>query len=208
MPFKNKDEEKVYRREQKKKQRAEKKKKAQANKVDSGPPKAIIQDSQGEKPQSESPLAEKRDIPRADSKKASPPGRSRRAINPPPSYPRQPRLFEAGITSPQAVADESRRRLDTKGWVMWQCSKLAEDVSFIIVIRDKSVTGYPEGYPVFTESEMEKLDDMTIDEISMITRVKQMTKAEIIDSGGVEDESISENSQGKLPVSQGKLPIG
>ncbi|HEY82518.1 MAG TPA: MarR family transcriptional regulator [Dehalococcoidia bacterium] len=53
------------------------------------------------------------------------------------------------------VAQHTKELLSSRGWCLWKCSVLDGDI--IVVLRDELVTGYPEGYPVYTEAELEEL---------------------------------------------------
>jgi hypothetical protein len=53
---------------------------------------------------------------------------------------------------PEEVAAESHQQLMENGWCTWQCEKLGGDI--IIVVVGEGVTGYPEGYPVYTLQEL------------------------------------------------------
>lgn len=90
----------------------------------------------------------------------------------------------------QEVAHCTRELLATRGWCRWKCSVLNGDV--IVVIRNEMVTGYPGGYAVYTEAELEQLchDDVSeatlhsvhkakkLPETTMATNAKQLTLPE------------------------------
>ena len=59
------------------------------------------------------------------------------------------------LAQAEAVAEHTRELLTTRGWCLWKCSSLGRDT--IVVVRNESVIGYPEGYPVYTEAELEEL---------------------------------------------------
>jgi len=55
----------------------------------------------------------------------------------------------------EAVALETERQLQERGWVLWQCATLNGEV--IVVIRDDQVTSYPVDHVVYTEWELRHL---------------------------------------------------
>lgn len=68
-------------------------------------------------------------------------------------------VLDEGARVALARAEETARRtrelLNSQGWCLWECSTLGGDI--IAVVRDELVEGVPEGYPVYTEAELEEL---------------------------------------------------
>jgi len=62
---------------------------------------------------------------------------------------------DAALSDAREVARRTREYLATSGWCLWQCHTLDGEV--IVVARDENVHGIPDGYPVYTEDELEKL---------------------------------------------------
>lgn len=60
------------------------------------------------------------------------------------------------ITDPQEVADYTRQKLDTRGWVIWTCD-LFSGKKIVIKRDDMPPTGF--GLPEFTETELRELAD-------------------------------------------------
>jgi len=54
------------------------------------------------------------------------------------------------------VAECTRELLATRGWCLWKCSVLGGEI--IAVVKEENIGGGPEGYPVYTEAELEGLD--------------------------------------------------
>jgi len=93
----------------------------------------------------------------------------------------------APLTGPGLVADLSmftaeqievgreviRKTLDSiekKGWVMWKCAKLNNDL--IVIVGEKNVKGYPSGYPIYTLKEIEMTAGMSPGTIKLIHAAK------------------------------------
>ena len=81
----------------------------------------------------------------------------------------------------EEVAMQTRELLDTKGYVAWKCSQLDDPI--IIIIRDKSVTDYPKGYPVFTEDEIKADAGNELSTTRLIIEAKKEVGAEIDTQG-------------------------
>ena len=69
------------------------------------------------------------------------------------------------LAQAKEVAWRTRELLNSQGWCLWQCSTLGGEV--IAVVRDELVEGVSQGYPVYTEAELEELcqdgvSDMTL----------------------------------------------
>ena len=81
------------------------------------------------------------------------------------------------IEDPQDIADETRKRLRAKGWLVWTCTKLDNDR--IVIVRDETVGGYPQGLPVYTEAELKQFDELTLGTIRRIHAIKKLELAEL-----------------------------
>jgi len=87
--------------------------------------------------------------------------------------------------SPQGVARRTRELLATGGWCLWKCRVL--NGGTIVVVRDESVTGYPE-YPVYTEAELKELcqDSASEATIRLVHEAKKLAGAVVTSvEGGV-----------------------
>lgn len=74
-------------------------------------------------------------------------------------YPLQPKAKSrpdpSALVQAQELAAITRKELDTRGWCLWKCANLDGDV--VAIIKDESVTDYPQGYPVYTEDDLRNL---------------------------------------------------
>lgn len=55
----------------------------------------------------------------------------------------------------EETAQRTRELLESRGWCLWKCSTLGGEV--IAVMLNENAEGVPEGYPVYTEAELEEL---------------------------------------------------
>jgi DNA repair ATPase RecN len=62
---------------------------------------------------------------------------------------------DSPLSKAQEVARCTREHLASRGWCLWRCRALGDEV--IVVVRDENVKGMPQGYAVYTEEELEKL---------------------------------------------------
>lgn len=93
------------------------------------------------------------------------------------------------LAQAEEVAWCTRELLATRGWCLWKCSTLGDEV--IAVIREDLIEGVPQGYPVYTELELEELcqdnvNDATlrlIHEAKKLARAKVTTKVTTIEGG-------------------------
>jgi len=92
--------------------------------------------------------------------------------------------FSPQINQAREVAQRTEELLATKGWCLWKCSVLNGDI--IMVARDELATGYPEGYPVYTEAELEELfrDGVSQATLRLVHEAKKLAGAIVV---GVED---------------------
>jgi len=79
----------------------------------------------------------------------------------------------------EVVAECTRKLLGTKGWCLWKCSTLGGEV--IAVVLDENVEGVPEGYPVYTEAELEELcqDDISEASLRLVHEAKKLAGAKV-----------------------------
>lgn len=171
MPYKDKEEERQYRREQMRQRRAQ----AKGKQVEGTPTLTT-----GVSPP---PVQTTAKQPDARSQTKTKPAPATRIPEParttqPDEYglgrePTEEELSQAAIT-----AYETRKALDTIGWVAWECRYLDNDV--IIIIRDESVKGYPRGYPVYTENEIKLHENLTAQEVRRLHLIKKATGGELI----------------------------
>ena len=79
----------------------------------------------------------------------------------------------------EEVAAETQRLLEDPGWCLWRCSALGGEV--IVVVRDELVTGYPAGYPVYTDQELIELarEGVGVEAIRLAHEAKKSLGAKI-----------------------------
>ena len=77
------------------------------------------------------------------------------------------------------VADRTKHYFLTRGWVLWKCTKLNNEI--IVVVRDYKVTGYPKGYPVFSDDEIRQLnqDGATPETWELVIEAKKDTDVRV-----------------------------
>ncbi len=117
----------------------------------------------------------------------------------------------AALAQGEEVARRTRELLATRGWCLWKCSTLSGEV--IAVVRGESVKGIPEGYPVYTEAELEQLcqDDVSDAALRLVYEAKKLTGAKVMtekNEGGNNGEAraevyLRETDQKHRPVSGG-----
>lgn len=80
----------------------------------------------------------------------------------------------------EEVAQRTRELLVVQGWCLWKCSTLGGEV--IAVVRDELVEGIPEGYPVYTEDELEELCQDGVSEASLrlVHEAKKLAGAKVL----------------------------
>lgn len=71
-----------------------------------------------------------------------------------------PPLIKAPYQIAKETAERTKELLETRGWVLWKCAKLDNEV--IVIIRDEFVTGYPPGLPFFTDAEVREFNQKKI----------------------------------------------
>lgn len=93
---------------------------------------------------------------KADTSVASTESSARTASPPAVPVAPPPTLRYDSYSTPYAVDKRTRQLFENPGWCLWRCTKLNDEI--ICLIRDESVTGYPEKYPVFTDAEIRQLN--------------------------------------------------
>ena len=83
------------------------------------------------------------------------------------------------LAQAQEVARRTGEFLDSQGWCLWKCSTLGNEI--IAIVRDKLVEGVPEGYPVYTEAELEELcwDDVSDGTLRLVHEAKKLAGAKV-----------------------------
>lgn len=84
------------------------------------------------------------------------------------------------IRQAQEVARRTKEFIATHGWCLWKCSTLGGDI--IAVVLDENVEGVPEGYPVYTEMELEQLCRADIHEatLRLVHEAKKLAGAKVV----------------------------
>lgn len=79
-------------------------------------------------------------------------------VSTPPERPEKPSSVPAAVTQQEEierarqVAARTQEYLDGRGWVIWACKFFGGEK--IVVVRDQTIIGYPDGYPVYTDAEL------------------------------------------------------
>jgi hypothetical protein len=89
----------------------------------------------------------------------------------------------AGLEALAQAEDVARRTselLDKQGWCLWKCSALDDDI--IMVCRDEADGGYPTGYPIYLEGELEVLcqGDIGDGTLRLVHEAKKLAGARVI----------------------------
>jgi len=86
---------------------------------------------------------------------------------------------ELDLSLAEEAARCTRELLNSQGWCLWKCNSLDGDI--IVVVTDEMVTGYPEGYPVYTELEFEELyrDGVSQATLRLVHETKKMAGAKV-----------------------------
>jgi len=87
---------------------------------------------------------------------------------------------DAALSNAREVARRTREYLATSGWCLWQCHTLGDEV--IVVARDENVRAIPDGYPVYTEDELEKLfsDGVSDSTLRLVHEAKKLAGAVVV----------------------------
>jgi len=82
------------------------------------------------------------------------------------------------LVQAKAVARRTRELLATQGWYLWKSSALDSEVTAIV--RDELVKT-PEGYPIYTEGELEELcrDDVSQATLKLVYEAKKLACAKV-----------------------------
>jgi hypothetical protein len=72
----------------------------------------------------------------------------------------------------EGVAQVTREKLSSQGYCLWTCRALRNET--IVIVRDKTVGHYPDGYPVYTLEEIELLDDLDVKQMRLINHAKKL----------------------------------
>lgn len=95
----------------------------------------------------------------------------------------------ATLLEPEEVARRTRELLNSQGWCLWSCSAFGDDI--IARVLDEDVEGVPEGYPVYTEAELEELCRDGVDgaTLRLVHEAKRIAGAVVISVKNVEREN-------------------
>ena len=85
----------------------------------------------------------------------------------------------AALAQAEETARRTRELLVTRGWCLWKCSTLGGDI--IAVVRDENIEGVPEGYPVYTQVELEQLCRADINDatLRLVHEAKKLAGAKV-----------------------------
>ncbi len=92
-------------------------------------------------------------------------------------------VLDEGARAAQAPAEETAHRTRelcaAQGWCLWKCHTLGGEV--IAVVLDENMEGVPEGYPVYTEAELEELcqDDVSEATLRLAHEAKKLAGAKV-----------------------------
>jgi hypothetical protein len=91
---------------------------------------------------------------------------------PPPLYP------SVNEENYREVARQTKRDLEKRGWALWKCSKLNNDI--IVIVKNHSVSGYPDLLPVYTLEEIEKSTGWDAKSLNMVHHAKKIAQAQLL----------------------------
>lgn len=77
----------------------------------------------------------------------------------------------------QEAAARTRKLLETRGWCLWRCRALDDEV--IVVLRDELVDGFPADYPTYLEQELECLIEADDSALKLIHEAKKLAGATV-----------------------------
>jgi hypothetical protein len=83
--------------------------------------------------------------------------------------------LEEELRQAQEAAARTRELLETRGWCLWRCRALDDEV--IVVLRDELVGGFPAGYPTYLEQELECLIEADDSALKLIHEAKKAAGA-------------------------------
>jgi hypothetical protein len=87
--------------------------------------------------------------------------------------------LEEELLQAQEAATRTRELLETRGWCLWRCHALDDEV--IVVLRDELVGGFPTSYPTYLEQELESLLEVDDSTLKLIHEAKKAAGATIVD---------------------------
>lgn len=155
MPHKDSEERKKYQRQQMRRRRAE---------------------AKGAAP-SPAPPSKPLDIPAIPPAGLPEPCRVPAPIEKPLFIPAAVQL-ESDIVQARIVAEKTEAAFAERGWVMWKCSLFNGEK--IVIIRDEMVKGYPDGYPVYTDSDLRRVTDLPDATVKLIHEAKKRALVECL----------------------------
>jgi hypothetical protein len=85
--------------------------------------------------------------------------------------------LEEELRQAQEAATRTRELLETRGWCLWRCRALDDEV--IVVLRDELVDGFPAGYPTYLEQELECLLEVGDSALKLIREAKKLAGATV-----------------------------
>jgi hypothetical protein len=85
--------------------------------------------------------------------------------------------LEEELRQAQEAAARTRELLETRGWCLWRCRALDDEV--IVVLRDELVGGFPAGYPMYLEQELECLLEVDDSTLKLIHEAKKAAGATV-----------------------------
>jgi hypothetical protein len=88
-------------------------------------------------------------------------------------------IVKLELARAQEVARRTCELLDNRGWCLWRCKNLNDDI--VVVCRDEDSRGYPNGYPVYIEYELDIVgrDDLNHDSLRLVHEAKKLTGARV-----------------------------
>lgn len=95
------------------------------------------------------------------------------------SWEREVTKLEKKLKQAQEVAAQTRKLLETRGWCLWRCRALDDEV--MVVLRDELVTSFPSGYPTYLEQELDDLLGVNDSTLRLIHEAKKLAGARIVD---------------------------
>jgi hypothetical protein len=87
--------------------------------------------------------------------------------------------LEEELRQAQEAAARTRELLETRGWCLWRCRALDDEV--IVVLRDELVDDFPASYPTYLEQELECLLEVDDSTLKLIHEAKKAAGATVVD---------------------------
>jgi hypothetical protein len=85
--------------------------------------------------------------------------------------------LEEELRQAQEAATRTHELLETRGWCLWRCRALGDEV--IVILRDELVSGFPSGYPTYLEQELESLLEVDDCTLKLIHEAKKLAGATV-----------------------------